>query len=105
MRPPDQIFPQRKAAEFDEAGRPHHYLFYTSRPNFYKLLYVCIHKTSIFILVMHIFWTTGYCRRNQWIKQVWRRHDTEKPKPWPKSKTVSFISFTSGALIDNIEKN
>lgn len=40
MRPPEEIYPQRKAAEFDEAGRPHHFLFYTGRPNFYKLLYV-----------------------------------------------------------------
>lgn len=39
MKPPDEIFPARKAAEFDEAGRPHHFLFYTSKPNFTKLLY------------------------------------------------------------------
>lgn len=24
MKPPDEIYPERKAAEFDEAGRPHH---------------------------------------------------------------------------------
>lgn len=40
MKPPEEIYPQRKAAEFDESGRPHHFLFYTQRPNFYKLLYV-----------------------------------------------------------------
>ncbi|KAF2884620.1 hypothetical protein ILUMI_21556 [Ignelater luminosus] len=39
MRPPEEVFPQRKAAEFDEAGRPHHFLFYTGKPNFYKLLF------------------------------------------------------------------
>lgn len=39
MKPPEEIFPARKAAEFDEAGRPHHFLFYTGKPNFYKLLY------------------------------------------------------------------
>jgi len=39
MKPPEEIFPKRKAAEFDESGRPHHFLFYTSKPNFYKLLY------------------------------------------------------------------
>ncbi|KAG7301506.1 hypothetical protein JYU34_014473 [Plutella xylostella] len=39
MKPPEEIFPARKAAEFDEAGRPHHFLFYTSKPNFFKLLY------------------------------------------------------------------
>ncbi|XP_068902012.1 small ribosomal subunit protein uS9m [Tenebrio molitor] len=39
MRPPEEVFPQRKAAEFDETGRPHHFLFYTGKPNYYKLLH------------------------------------------------------------------
>ncbi|XP_004922386.1 28S ribosomal protein S9, mitochondrial isoform X2 [Bombyx mandarina] len=39
MRPPEDVFPARKAAEFDEAGRPHHCLFYTGKPNFFKLLH------------------------------------------------------------------
>lgn len=39
MKPPEEVFPQRKAAEFDETGRPHHSLFYTSKPNFFKLLH------------------------------------------------------------------
>ncbi|XP_026729499.1 28S ribosomal protein S9, mitochondrial [Trichoplusia ni] len=39
MKPPEEIFPARKAAEFDEAGRPHHFLFYTGKPNFFKLMY------------------------------------------------------------------
>ncbi|XP_031348367.1 28S ribosomal protein S9, mitochondrial-like [Photinus pyralis] len=39
MKPPEDIFPQRKAAEFNEMGRPHHYLFYTGNPNYYKMLY------------------------------------------------------------------
>jgi small subunit ribosomal protein S9 len=39
MKPPEEVFPQRKAAEFDESGRPHHSMFYTGKPNFFKLLY------------------------------------------------------------------
>ncbi|XP_023020124.1 LOW QUALITY PROTEIN: mitochondrial ribosomal protein S9 [Leptinotarsa decemlineata] len=39
MKPPEEVFPQRKAAEFDETGRPHHFLFYTGKPNFYQMLY------------------------------------------------------------------
>lgn len=39
MKPPEEVFPPRKAAEFDEAGRPHHALFYTGKPNFYQLMY------------------------------------------------------------------
>lgn len=40
MKPPEEIFPPRKAAEFDESGRPHHFLFYTGKPNLFQLLYV-----------------------------------------------------------------
>lgn len=39
MKPPEEVFPQRKAAEFDETGRPFHFLFYTGRPNFYQVLH------------------------------------------------------------------
>ncbi|XP_066156810.1 small ribosomal subunit protein uS9m [Euwallacea fornicatus] len=39
MKPPEDVFPQRKAAEFDQTGRPYHFLFYTGRPNFYQLLH------------------------------------------------------------------
>lgn len=39
MKPPEEVFPQRKAAEFDETGRPHHSFFFTSKPNFFKFLH------------------------------------------------------------------
>ncbi|GLV35031.1 mitochondrial ribosomal protein S9 [Carabus blaptoides fortunei] len=39
MRAPEEIYPQRKAAEFDETGRPYHFMFYCGKPNLYKLLY------------------------------------------------------------------
>lgn len=39
MKPPEEVFPARKAAEFDEAGRPHHFLFYTGKPSYFKLMY------------------------------------------------------------------
>lgn len=42
MRPPEEVFPQRKAAEFDETGRPHNFLFYTGKANFYNLMHVNI---------------------------------------------------------------
>lgn len=40
MKSPEEVFPARKAAEFDETGRPFHSMFYTGNPNFFKLLYV-----------------------------------------------------------------
>ncbi len=40
MKHPDEIYPKRKAAEFDMNGRPFHSLFYTSKPNYYNLLHV-----------------------------------------------------------------
>lgn len=36
---PDEIYPKRKAAEFDVNGRPYHSLFYTSKPNYYTLMH------------------------------------------------------------------
>ncbi|XP_029167086.1 28S ribosomal protein S9, mitochondrial [Nylanderia fulva] len=44
MRHPEEIFPSRKAAEFDETGRPFHSMFYTSRPNYYQILYEIVEK-------------------------------------------------------------
>lgn len=39
MRPPEEIFPRQKAAEFDTDGRPFHPFFYTLKPNFYEAVY------------------------------------------------------------------
>lgn len=39
MKHPNIIFPNRKEAEFDETGRPFHSMFYTSKPNYYEMLY------------------------------------------------------------------
>lgn len=44
MRHPEEIFPNRKAAEFDDSGRPFHSLFYTSKPNYYETLYNIMEK-------------------------------------------------------------
>ncbi|XP_011300113.1 28S ribosomal protein S9, mitochondrial [Fopius arisanus] len=40
MDDPKKIFPAKKAAQFDEEGRPFHFLFYTRTPNFYQALYI-----------------------------------------------------------------
>lgn len=39
MKHPSEVFPKRKAAEFDESGRPFHTLFYTGRPSYYQVLH------------------------------------------------------------------
>jgi len=39
MKPPEEIFPKQKAAEFDAEGRPFHPFFYTLKPNFYEVVY------------------------------------------------------------------
>ncbi|XP_013108977.2 small ribosomal subunit protein uS9m [Stomoxys calcitrans] len=46
MKNPDEVFPARKAAEFDETGRPFHSMFYTGNPNFYKLLYDIVEEIN-----------------------------------------------------------
>src|SRR5690349_9154600 len=45
MKPPEEVFPQRKAAEFDETGRPYHSFFYTSKPNFFNFLHEIVGHT------------------------------------------------------------
>jgi hypothetical protein len=40
MRPPQEIYPKKKEAQFDAEGRPFSSFFYTSQPNFYETSYV-----------------------------------------------------------------
>ncbi|XP_017874459.1 PREDICTED: 28S ribosomal protein S9, mitochondrial [Drosophila arizonae] len=46
MRSPEEVFPARKAAEFDETGRPFHSMFYTGKPNFFQLLHDIVEETN-----------------------------------------------------------
>jgi len=46
MKSPEEVFPVRKAAEFDETGRPFHSMFYTGKPNFFKLLYDIVEQIN-----------------------------------------------------------
>lgn len=38
MKHPDLLFKAQKDAQFDIEGRPNHYLFYTTKPNYYETL-------------------------------------------------------------------
>lgn len=40
MKPPEEIYPKQKAAQFDLYGRPHHPFFFTAKPHFYSLIHV-----------------------------------------------------------------
>lgn len=53
MKTPKEIFPPKKDAQFDESGRPFHFLFYTGKPNFYSLLHVS--TVYIFIVSSNLF--------------------------------------------------
>lgn len=39
MKHPDLLYKAQKEAQFDTEGRPHHFLFYTTRPNYYERLH------------------------------------------------------------------
>jgi len=39
MRPPEEVFPKQKEAEFDLEGRPYHPFFFCLKPNFYLAMY------------------------------------------------------------------
>lgn len=61
MRTPEEVFPARKAAEFDETGRPFHSMFYTGKPNFFQLLHVCIFRLSVEYANLSQIYLIGYC--------------------------------------------
>lgn len=68
MKPPDQVFPQRKAAEFDATGRPFHSFFYTGKANFFKLLFVSsLHCIAGNYKKINLFFKLfpGHCRTNE----------------------------------------
>jgi len=44
MKPPEEIFPRQKEAEFDEQGRPFHPFYYTTKPNFFQSLYEIVDR-------------------------------------------------------------
>lgn len=39
MKPPEEVFPKQKDAEFDMEGRPYQTFFFTLKPNFYEAMY------------------------------------------------------------------
>lgn len=51
MKPPSEVFPPKKDAEFDESGRPFHVFFYTGKPNFYLILHVSFIIYFLFISI------------------------------------------------------
>lgn len=60
MKPPEQLYPKQKEAQFNIEGRPNHALFYTTRHNFYQICYV-IYKFVI-LSFLNINLHLGYPR-------------------------------------------
>ncbi|CAD5110793.1 DgyrCDS158 [Dimorphilus gyrociliatus] len=44
LKPPSEVIPKRKAAQFDMDGRPFHNFFYTRQPNYFELLHEIVEK-------------------------------------------------------------
>lgn len=44
MRPPEEMYPKEKAVQFDKAGRPYHFLYYTAKHNYYDVLHAVANK-------------------------------------------------------------
>jgi len=44
MKPPEEIFPKQKEAEFSEDGRPFHPFYYCQTPNYHQSLYEIVDK-------------------------------------------------------------
>jgi len=71
MRHPEEIFPHRKEAEFDESGRPFHFMFYTTKPNYYEILYVSFYNYFCKIYIK---------QNNQFSCYFFMQHVTDKIK-------------------------
>ena len=39
MKPPEEIYPKKKAPQFDVLGKPHSHLFYTGFPIYYQIMH------------------------------------------------------------------
>lgn len=105
MKTPEQVFPQRKAAEFDATGRPYHSMFYTGKAHFFKLLFVSeiMFLVEIRIRIGFFFLCIGYCWAHEWIKRVWGSYDCEAYKIWSVVDNVSlndlvFINYVKNVL-------
>ncbi|XP_064166955.1 28S ribosomal protein S9, mitochondrial [Anguilla rostrata] len=44
MKHPDVIFPKQRAVQWDQDGRPFHYLFFTGKPTYYSLMHEALGK-------------------------------------------------------------
>ncbi|CAM4788824.1 unnamed protein product [Rotaria magnacalcarata] len=44
MRPPEELYPKEKAVQFDKAGRPFHFLYYTAKQNYYDVLHMVANR-------------------------------------------------------------
>lgn len=42
MANPEELYAREKETEFNEDGRPHHFLFYTIKANYYEILHVSL---------------------------------------------------------------
>ncbi|KAL8190096.1 UNVERIFIED_CONTAM: hypothetical protein K2H54_039783 [Gekko kuhli] len=40
MKHPTEIFPKQRAIQWDEGGRPFHFLFYTGKQSYYSLMHL-----------------------------------------------------------------
>nr|CDS18650.1 28S ribosomal protein S9, mitochondrial [Echinococcus granulosus] len=40
LKPPEEVYPEKKKIQFDKTGRPFHDLFYTGKPAYYEVMHV-----------------------------------------------------------------
>lgn len=60
MADPEELYAREKEAEFNEDGRPHHFLYYTIKPNYYEILHKMVESITYlnkiedkFLLINH----------------------------------------------------
>nr|VZI50638.1 unnamed protein product [Spirometra erinaceieuropaei] len=60
LKPPEEIYPEKKKIQFDKTGRPFHDLYYTGKPAFYELM----HKATCLYEDLNFKLDRGYIERD-----------------------------------------
>nr|CDS25262.2 28S ribosomal protein S9 mitochondrial [Hymenolepis microstoma] len=60
LKPPEEVYPEKKKLQFDRTGRPFHDLYYTGKPAYFETM----HKASALFEELNLLFDRGYIDRD-----------------------------------------
>ncbi|KAM3180863.1 hypothetical protein ACTXT7_015475 [Hymenolepis weldensis] len=60
LKPPEEVYPEKKKLQFDRTGRPFHDLHYTGKPAYFEVM----HKVSALFEELNLLFDRGYIDRD-----------------------------------------